>query len=247
MNLTRTALATRTAALAGYPQCCADTGVEEGPVVTMVFLKAVSISVLLLNPQVPCPPTDSEARSYARSVLEHVATSDVDEKGAPGGVAFYQLVISADGRVSDLQLLAGRPAHGEILTRHLVGRILPPPPVAQGVDSIVVPLACLFGKRRQTEPELVAGLGRQECLVRLLAASSISGMKFHSRPTVDALTRALQDPSPRVRKAAASGLGRIGRHGRRSVPSVCPLLADPDSEVRAAAAWASEKCAQGER
>jgi hypothetical protein len=212
----------------------------------MMQIHGVALFLLLLNPESASQSPGTEPVPYVKSVFPHMPWHELDAKDAPKGVAFVQIVVAADGRVGNVWLLEGRPAHEKHIATQLVGRMMPPPPIAGRAPCVVVPLAFLFGKQRDTEPELVAGLASQDSLVRELAASSIRGMKFHSPATVDALTAALGDSSPGVREAAASGIRRLGRHARRSTTAVCPLLVDADADVRAAAAWAADRCAARE-
>ncbi len=84
-------------------------------------------------------------------------------------------------------------------------------------------------------PNLIAALGDEDAVVRMLVASVLGQIGPGARSAVLALKRALADAKADVRATAAFALGQIGPEARPAVPALVNLLADPDPIVR----WAS--------
>lgn len=69
--------------------------------------------------------------------------------------------------------------------------------------------------------KLVALLASDDAAVRWWGAVGLTARSRQAAPAAEALSKALNDPSPEVRIAAAEALGNLGRH-----PQALPVLLD---------------------
>lgn len=73
---------------------------------------------------------------------------------------------------------------------------------------------------------------------RVLTIDDIAEKLRGGLPALDALTKALEDPEPRVRWHAARAIGLIGHEAASSIPALVTMLEDADPVAVTQAAWA---------
>ena len=76
-------------------------------------------------------------------------------------------------------------------------------------------------------PSLTGTLGHPDIGVRIAAVEALG--KIGDRPSIDALARALADPSPEVRQEAISALSN---QGEKAIPVLSARIHDPDRFIR---------------
>jgi len=107
-------------------------------------------------------------------------------------------------------------------------------PTAAAVGPAITPLC-----------ELLAGNGRKSENARVREAAVRALARIGRKEALDALIKAIDDPTPLVRFYAAQGLGSVSENKARTIEALLKHLSDEDNGVRAAVANTLGKVGDG--